>query len=127
MSRRILLVEDDALSLKLMRDLLQAHGFQTEETGEGAAAVALAIQSPPDLIVMDIGLPGIDGVEATRRLRADTRTSDIPIVAVTAFAMPGDEQRMLEAGCNAFLTKPLRLSDLVATAEGLLEGRITRS
>ena len=127
MSRRILLVEDDALSLKLMRDLLQAHGFQTEETGEGASAVALAIQSPPDLIVMDIGLPGIDGVEATRRLRADTRTSDIPIVAVTAFAMPGDEQRMLEAGCNAFLTKPLRLSDLVATAEGLLEGRITRS
>ena len=124
MSKRVLLVEDDALSLKLMRDVLQAHGFETAESGDGEGALAAAAESPPDLIVMDIGLPGIDGVETTRRLRAITGTRNIPIVAVTAFAMPGDEQRMFEAGCDAFLTKPLRLSDLVATAEQLLEKRL---
>ena len=113
MSTRILIVEDDALSLKLMRDALQAGGYETRETGEGNDALEQAVDFAAYLVVMDIGLPGIDGVAATRQLKADVRTSRIPVVAVSAFAMPDDERRMREAGCAAFLTKPIRLQELV--------------
>lgn len=120
MSPRVLIAEDDALSLKLMRDALQAGGFETSEIGDGSLAVDAAVAFPPDLIVMDIGLPGLDGIEATRLLRADRRTASIPVVAVTAFAMAEDERRMREAGCDAFLTKPLKLRELLAVIRGLI-------
>jgi two-component system cell cycle response regulator DivK len=118
----VLIVEDDPLTLKLTRDVLEAAGFETREIAEGSAAIDAAVAMAAGLIVMDIGLPGIDGVEATRRLKADPRTAGIPVVAVTAYVMPGDEERMRSAGCNAFLTKPLRFRDLVSVAEGLVSG-----
>lgn len=124
MSRRVLIVEDDALSLKLMRDVLQARGYETCEAGEGSAAVTSAIEEAPDLIVMDVGLPGMDGVEATRGLQTDPRTSAIPIIAVTAFAMPEDRRRMEEAGCAVYLSKPLNLGEFVGVVEDVLAGRV---
>jgi two-component system cell cycle response regulator DivK len=118
-SARVLVVEDDALSLKLMLDVLEASGFETCAVGDGTLALPTAIEFGADVVVMDIGLPGIDGVEATRLLKQDPRTQSIPVVAVSAFAMPADELRMREAGCDAFLTKPLKLQDLVATVRRL--------
>jgi two-component system cell cycle response regulator DivK len=126
MSTRILIVEDDGLSLKLMRDALRAVGFDTRETGAGDDALELAVDFAADLVVMDIGLPGIDGVEATRQLKADERTNRIPVVAVSAFAMQDDERRMREAGCSVFLTKPIRLGELVNVVAELV-GRANRS
>ena len=130
MGIRVLVVEDDALGLKLMLDVLEVSGFQTRAVGDGSLALSAAIEFAADLIVMDIGLPGVDGVEATRRLKLDPRTQTIPVVAVSAFAMPADESRMREAGCDAFLTKPVRLQDLVATVRALAvsgaSGRLER-
>jgi two-component system, cell cycle response regulator DivK len=118
----VLLVEDDPVSLKLMRDVLRANGFETIDVGNGAEAVELAARRSPDVIVMDIGLPGLNGVEATRQIKASSATRSIPVVAVTAYAMPRDEERMREAGCNAYLTKPLRFADFVSTVRRLLRG-----
>jgi two-component system cell cycle response regulator DivK len=119
----VLLAEDDSLSLKLMRDVLQVNGFETIDVANGAEAVELATRRAPDLIVMDIGLPGLDGVEATRQIKASSVTKDIPVVAVTAYAMPRDEERMRQAGCDAYLTKPLRFADFVSTVKALIGGR----
>ena len=119
-TKRILLVEDDPISLKLMRDVLQASGYTTEEVTNGVDALTQASESVVDLIVMDIGLPGRDGVETTRCLRLTPRTRAIPIVAVTAYAMPGDEERIRRAGCDAYLTKPLRFAEFMAVVHGLL-------
>jgi two-component system cell cycle response regulator DivK len=116
----VLLVEDDLVSLKLMRDVLRANGYETIETMNGADALVQAAASAVDLIVMDIGLPGMDGVEVTRRLKRAGDTMRVPIVAVTAYAMPGDEERMRVAGCDAYLTKPLRFADFVATVQALV-------
>ena len=127
MSIRVLIVEDDALSLKLTRDVLQARGFETQETGDGREALSLATATGVDLIVMDIGLPGMDGVEVTRLLKQDARTRAIPVVAVTALAMADDERRMREAGCDALLTKPVRLAELVSIVESLTASVRTRA
>ena len=108
------------MSRKLARDVLQAHGYETEEVTNGEEAVAQAIKMMPDLIVMDIRLPGIDGLEATRRLKSDAATERIPIIAVTANAMPGDQEKTLEAGCLAYLPKPLRFMEFVDTVKELL-------
>ncbi len=121
-SKKILVVEDDPVSLKLVRDVLQAYGYDTEEATNGEEAVDRAVERRPDLIVMDIRLPGINGLEATRRLRSDPRTAAIPIVAVTAQAMPEDEARIMAAGCQAYLPKPLRFTEFVSVVEGLLRG-----
>jgi two-component system cell cycle response regulator DivK len=120
--KRILIVEDDPFSLKLVRDVLQTNGYQTEEATSGEEAVAKAAESGPDLIVMDIRLPGMDGLEATRRLKSDPGTASIPIVAVTAHAMPEDEARILEAGCQAYLPKPLHFAEFVSVVKSLLSG-----
>lgn len=108
------------MSLKLARDVLQANGYETKEVTSGEEAVVNAVQSKPDLIVMDIRLPGIDGLEATRRLKSDPSTEGIPIIAVTAHAMPEDEARILEAGCEAYMAKPLRFSSLRSLVRDLL-------
>jgi two-component system, cell cycle response regulator DivK len=117
---RVLLVEDDAVSLKLMRDVLQARGCETAELANGAEVVAQAARLGADLVVMDIGLPGLEGVDATRQLKSTAGTRHIPVLAVTAYAMPGDEARMREAGCSAYLTKPLRFADFVTVVKDLL-------
>ena len=93
---------------------------------DGPTAIEVARSHCPEIVLLDIGLPGIDGVEATRLLKADVRTRETPVVAVTAYAMPDDERRMRDAGCDAFLTKPLKLQELVSIAEGLIQRRISR-
>jgi two-component system cell cycle response regulator DivK len=103
----ILIVEDNDKNLKLARDLLQHDGFRTLEAETAAAAIALAEQRVPDLILMDIQLPDMDGVTALGRLREMGTTSSIPVVALTAFAMAGDRERLLAAGFDGYLAKPI--------------------
>jgi two-component system, cell cycle response regulator DivK len=104
---RILIVEDNPLNLELASDLLEASGFEViwAQTGEGA--IKLAQEAQPHLILMDLSLPGMDGIEATKALKANSQTSHIPIVAVTAHAMKGDEQKALAVGCEGYITKPI--------------------
>ena len=115
--QRILIVEDDRLSMTLLSDFLNAHGFKILKTSEGLEAINLARDEHPDLILMDIRLPGISGFEVTRLLKQDNRTKVIPIIAVTAFATPGDEKKALESGCAAYITKPVKVDELLRTIE----------
>ena len=115
MKKRILIVEDNDLNLKLFRDLLTAHGYETLETKEGLDAINLTREHHPDLILMDIQLPEISGLELTDRLKKDETMKHIPIVAVTAFAMRGDEQKIMAAGCDAYLSKPISVTTFLET------------
>jgi two-component system, cell cycle response regulator DivK len=112
--RRILIVEDNALNLKLVKDILDFHGYATVATGSGAEALDLARHHQPHLILLDIQLPGMSGIEAVRRLKTDEQTRAIPVVAVTAFAMPGDQARILDSGCDGYLAKPFNVRALLA-------------
>ena len=123
MSGRVLIVEDDRVSQKMARDALRAAGYETDEVDSGELALQKVAEGTPDLIVMDVRLPGIDGLETTRRLKADPMTAAIPIVAVTAHAMPEDESMIREAGCDAYMPKPLRFSALLRLVRDLLAGR----
>jgi two-component system, cell cycle response regulator DivK len=116
----ILIVEDNALNLKLLVDLLEAHGYRTISTGDGLEAINLARQTRPDLILMDVQLPDVSGLEITRWLKEDERTKDIPVVAVTAFAMAGDERRARDAGCDGYIAKPIMVADFLRTITGYL-------
>ncbi|TMF96213.1 MAG: response regulator [Chloroflexi bacterium] len=107
----ILIVEDNEKNLKLARDVLQFSGFQTLEAGTGEAAVDLARQRRPDLILMDIELPGIDGITALQQLRADAQTAQIPIVALTASAMSADRDRFFSAGFDGYISKPINIKE----------------
>lgn len=120
MKKRILIVEDNDLNLKLFRDLLAAHGYDTIETKEGLEAIRLAKDGNPDLILMDIQLPEISGLDVTRRLKADGDISHIPIIAVTAFAMKDDEERILSAGCEAYISKPISIVPFLNTVRRFL-------
>ncbi len=113
--KTILIVEDNDLNLKLFRDLLGANGYITIETKEGLEAITIAKTMRPDLILMDIQLPEISGLEVTRRIKADKDISGIPIIAVTAFAMKNDEEKILRAGCEAYISKPISITDFLAT------------
>ncbi|HVC55455.1 MAG TPA: response regulator [Stellaceae bacterium] len=114
MPPRILIVEDNELNLKLLHDVLEAHGYVTIAAREGAAGVALAHDSHPDMILLDLQLPDISGYEAVRQLKDDPTTQAIPVVAVTAFAMVGDERKALAAGCDAYIAKPIVLREFLA-------------
>jgi CheY-like chemotaxis protein len=109
---RILVVEDNDRNLKLVRDVLSYAGFDVVEARSGEQGVALAQQEPPDLVLMDLGLPGIDGSESLRQLRASPSTAAVPVVAVTAYAMPQDRERTLQAGFDGYLTKPIDIRAL---------------
>ena len=113
MTKVILVVEDEPKNLKLVCDLLQACGYTTIEATDGKQGVELAKARKPDLILMDIQMPVMDGLEATRILKADTTTKDIPVLALTSYAMKGDEERILEAGCNGYLAKPFDIQELL--------------
>jgi len=120
MRKKILIVEDNDLNLKLFRDLLSAHGYDTIETKEGLEAITLTKMEHPDLILMDIQLPEISGLDVTRRLKADASICDIPIIAVTAFAMKDDEDKILAAGCEAYLSKPISIKSFMETVRRFL-------
>lgn len=117
---RILVVEDNPLSSTLLDQLLKVHGYEILRTAEGWEAIDLARDQQPDLILMDIGLPDICGLEVIRLLKQDNQTKTIPIIVVTAFAMPDDEKRGSESGCDAYITKPITIDKLLRTIEALL-------
>jgi CheY-like chemotaxis protein len=117
----ILIVEDNEKNRKLERDVLQFHGYRTIEAETGEDGVRLAHESPPALILMDIQLPGISGIEALRRLRADAETQSIAVMAVTASAMAQDRQTILAAGFDGYLSKPISLKEFVAAVRALLD------
>jgi len=117
----VLIVEDNDKNLKLVHDVLQAKGYRTIEAGTGEDGVRLAALHRPDLVLMDIQLPGIDGIEALRQLRADPATSAIPVAAVTASVMQQDRRTITEAGFDAYIGKPIDLKEFLATVRTLLE------
>jgi len=117
---RILVVEDNPLNLKLIRDVLVLLGYDVMEARSGEEGVNLAHQRVPDLVLMDLQLPGIDGVEALRLLRLDPAVSDVPVVAVTAFAMKEDRQRAVANGFDGYLSKPISIRALPAQVEAFL-------
>ena len=112
---RILVVEDNEKNMKLFRDVLGSSGYRTLEATTGLEAVDMASEHVPDLVLMDIQMPGLDGVEALHRLRADERTATIPVLALTAQAMHGDRERFLAAGFDGYLSKPVDVRQLIET------------
>jgi two-component system, cell cycle response regulator DivK len=111
----VLIVEDNDLNMKLFNDLLTAHGYVTIQTKNGMEALSLARTHRPDLILMDIQLPEVSGLEVTKWLKDDDDLAAIPVVAVTAFAMKGDEQRILRGGCEAYISKPISMKLFIET------------
>jgi CheY-like chemotaxis protein len=120
--RQVLVVEDNEKNMKLFRDVLQASGYQTLEATTGEEAVEAATEHLPDLVLMDVQLPGMDGVTALGRLREDERTASIPIVALTAQAMAGDRERFLEAGFSGYISKPVNVAEFIGTVRRYCEG-----
>jgi two-component system cell cycle response regulator DivK len=116
---RVLVVEDNEKSMKLFRDVLQAKGYGTLEASTGEDAVELAAAHVPDLVLMDVQLPGIDGVQTLARLRENDRTASIPVVALTAQAMHGDRERFIAAGFDGYLSKPVDIAELVGAVAQL--------
>ena len=119
-AKTILYIEDNEMNRKIVRDLLKRTTYQLIEAYDGEAGVAKALETRPDLILMDIQLPKISGIEATRRLRAEAATAKTPIVAITSFAMSGDDQKAKDAGATAYLAKPYSPMDLLKLIRQLL-------
>ena len=120
MAKKVLIVEDNELNMKLFHDLLEAQGYDILETREGLQALSLAREHRPDLILMDIQLPEISGLEDTKWLKEDEELASIPVVAVTAFAMKGDEERIREGGCEAYISKPISVQHFLDTVRRFL-------
>src|SRR5215471_13730113 len=120
MAKTVMIVEDNELNMKLFHDLLEAHGYSTVGTRSGTEALDLARRHHPDLILMDIQLPEVSGLEVTRWLKGDPDLQRIPVVAVTAFAMKGDEERIREGGCEAYLSKPISVGKFIETVRHFL-------
>ena len=119
---RILVVEDNEKNMKLFRDVLSATGYRTLEATTGGEAVEMATEHAPDLVLMDIQMPDMDGVEALRRLRADARTASLRVLAVTAQAMRGDREQFLAAGFDGYLSKPVSVQELLGTVRRYCDG-----
>ena len=115
MSKTVLIVEDNELNMKLFHDLLEAHGVETVKTYDGKNVLELAREHNPDLILMDIQLPEISGLDVTKMLKADEELKVIPVIAVTAFAMKGDEQKIREGGCEDYISKPISVVNYMTT------------
>jgi two-component system cell cycle response regulator DivK len=118
--KRILIVEDNETDVRLLKDILETRGYNILQTKEGLEAIDLAVVNLPDLILMDIQLPHMSGLEVTRRLRSDERSRRIPIVAVTAFAMGWHEREALDSGCDAYISKPISIFGFLRTVESFL-------
>jgi two-component system cell cycle response regulator DivK len=121
MKKTVLIVEDNELNMKLFNDLLEAHGYATLKTGHGIEAMELARAHKPDLILMDIQLPEVSGLEVTRWLKQDEDLKSIPVIAITAFAMKGDEERIRQGGCEAYLSKPISVAKFISTVKTYLD------
>lgn len=120
MAKKIFIVEDNELNMKLFNDLLEAHGYETVTTRDGTKALGMAKDSMPDLILMDIQLPEVSGLDITRMIKAEDDLKDIPIIAVTAFAMKGDEDKIRECGCNGYISKPISIGSFIETIQSHL-------
>ncbi|WP_421786362.1 response regulator [Hyphobacterium sp.] len=120
MPKKVLIVEDNELNMKLFSDLLEAHGYETVGTDNGLNALDLAREHAPDLILMDIQLPEVSGLEVTKWLKDDDELAPIPVIAVTAFAMKGDEERIRQGGCEAYMSKPITVSVFIETIRQFL-------
>ncbi len=118
--KRILVVEDNEDNMRLVRFILKKHGHEVIEARDGAEGVALAVQEKPDLVIMDIQLPDMDGLEATKGIRASEADGDMPIIALTSYAMPGDREKALAAGCNGYITKPIDVEIFMVEIEKYL-------
>ncbi len=119
--KTVLIVEDNELNMKLFRDLLQAFGYDTLEARTGPEALETLKERRPDLILMDIQLPEVSGLEVTQQIKADTELSDIPVIAVTAFAMKGDEERIREGGCEDYIAKPISVGSFIEKVKRYLD------
>ena len=120
-TKTVLVVEDKDLNMKLFHDLLEAHGYNILQTKDGMEALQLARQHHPDLILMDIQLPEVSGLEVTKWLKEDEKLKSIPVIAVTAFAMTGDEEKIREGGCEAYIAKPISVTSFLKTVERFID------
>ena len=118
--KRVLIVEDNELNMKLFNDLLEAHGYRTLQTRDGVEALQMAREHRPDLILMDIQLPEVSGLEVTKWIKEDDELRAIPVIAVTAFAMKGDEEKIREGGCEAYIAKPISVMSFLSTVDQFL-------
>jgi two-component system, cell cycle response regulator DivK len=123
MQKTVLVVEDNELNMKLFNDLLEAHGYRVVQTRDGLSALEMARKHNPDLILMDIQLPEVSGIEVTKWLKEDDQLRRIPVIAVTAFAMKGDEQKIREGGCEAYISKPISVMSFLQTIDGFLKAK----
>jgi two-component system cell cycle response regulator DivK len=119
--KTVLIVEDNELNMKLFNDLLEAHGYKVLQTRDGLSALDIARQNMPDLILMDIQLPEVSGIEVTKWLKEDDELRHIPVIAVTAFAMKGDEEKIREGGCEAYISKPISVISFLETIDSFLK------
>ena len=119
-AKTVLIVEDNELNMKLFHDLLDAHGYRTIQTRDGLEALDLARKHKPDLILMDIQLPEVSGLEVTKWLKEDDQLKQIPVIAVTAFAMKGDEEKIRQGGCEAYISKPISVMHFLETIRRFL-------
>lgn len=126
-AKLVLIVEDNDLNMKLFRDLLQAHGYRTLHTRDGKDVLDLARNNKPDLILMDIQLPEVSGLEVTKWLKNDAELRRIPVIAVTAFAMKGDEEKIRAGGCEDYLSKPISVGKFIATVRKYLTSEASSS
>jgi two-component system cell cycle response regulator DivK len=120
MTKKVLIVEDNELNMKLFHDLLDAHGYETLQTRDGIEALEIARKNRPDLILMDIQLPEVSGLEVTKWIKEVDSLRSIPVVAVTAFAMKGDEEKIREGGCEAYISKPISVTQFLETVQRFL-------
>ncbi len=119
-TKTILIVEDNELNMKLFHDLIRAQGYKTLQSKDGTEALRLAREHKPDLILMDIQLPEVSGLEVTKWIKEDQELRAIPIIAVTAFAMKGDEEKIREGGCEAYIAKPISITHFLETVDRFL-------
>ncbi len=120
MAKTVLVVEDNELNMKLFHDLLEANGYDIVQTRNGLEAIDLAREHKPDLILMDIQLPEVSGLEVTKWIKEDDELRAIPVIAVTAFAMKGDEERIRQGGCEAYLSKPISVAKFIDTVKSFI-------
>jgi two-component system, cell cycle response regulator DivK len=120
MKKTVLIVEDNELNMKLFHDLLEAHGYNILQTKDGMEALRLAREHRPNLILMDIQLPEVSGLEVTKWIKEDDELKSIPVIAVTAFAMKGDEEKIRDGGCEAYIPKPISVTNFLETVQKFL-------